>query len=161
MISDLLRRGFERNVSIIHAQADGLTHEQSLTQTQYNVNCFNWVVGHIITSRHVLVTSLGAGAPFDDARLAAYQRESEPITADGPGVVPFDDLLSMLDVIQETFDALFGSATDEWLAEETQVAPDRMSPRLSQAMFYLFHDTFHTGQTEMLRQMSGYDDKII
>lgn len=161
MISDLLRRGFERNVRIIHAQADGLTHEQSLIQSEYNVNCFNWVVGHIITSRHDLLRSLGVDAVIDEARLAAYQRESEPITGDGPGVVAFAELLASLDTTQEALDALFGLATDEWLAEETKVASDRMSSRLSQAMFYYFHDTFHTGQTEMLRQMSGYDDKII
>lgn len=28
-------------------------------------------------------------------------------------------------------------------------------------MFFYFHDTFHTGQTEILRQATGKNDKVI
>jgi uncharacterized damage-inducible protein DinB len=28
-------------------------------------------------------------------------------------------------------------------------------------LFFYFHDTYHSGQTEILRQAAGKDDKII
>lgn len=161
MIADLIRRGYERNVRIVQAQADGLIHEQSLTQTEYNINCFNWVVGHIVASRSGLLTSFGAEPIMSEEQVAVYERESNPITEDGPGVIPFETLLEMLDATQDAIDEMLGSATDAWMAEETQITPDRASPRVSQFMFIYFHDTYHTGQTDLLRQMSGVSDKVI
>ena len=161
MIADLIRRGYERNRRIVHAQADGLTHEQSLTQTEYNVNCLNWVVGHIVASRSGLLRRLGAEPAMTEEQAAPYERESDPITGDGPHVVRFEELLEMLDGTQDAFDEMLGAATEEWLAEETPVAPDRTSRRVSQLMFIYFHDTYHTGQTDLLRQMSGVSDKVI
>lgn len=158
---DLLRRAFERNRRVIHAQADGLTHEQSLTQSEFNVNCFNWVLGHIVDSRSRLLAQFGGDEVMSDDVGVRYRRESDPVTADGPDVVPFDELLRMLDRTQELLDDLLGEATEAWLAEETPVTEDRTSPRLNQIHFTYFHDTYHTGQTDLLRQMSGYSDKVI
>lgn len=161
MMNDLLRRAYLRNQRVIHAQADGLTHEQSLTQTEFNVNCFNWVLGHIVDSRSRLLVAFGRDQVMPDATGIRYRRESEPVTEDGPDVVPFDELLAMLDETQSALDEMLESATDEWLADEIEVTEDRTESRLSQLMFVYFHDTYHTGQTDLLRQMSGYDDKII
>jgi len=161
MMNDQLRRAFLRNQSVIHAQADGLTHEESLTQTEYNINCFNWVVGHIVDSRSRLLESFGAGPVMPEEQGERYRRESDPVTADGDDVVPFDRLLGMLDETQGLLDEMLGEASEEWLAEETPITEDRNPSRLSQFMFVYFHDTYHTGQTDLLRQMSGYSDKII
>jgi hypothetical protein len=161
MTGELLRRAFVRNQRVIHAQADGLTHEQSLTQTEYNVNCFNWVLGHIVDSRSRLLVQFGYDEVMSDAVGERYRRESDPITEEGPDVVPFDELLAMLDRTQELLDRMLGDATDEWLAEETPVTEDRAAPRVNQIHFTYFHDTYHVGQTDLLRQMSGFNDAVI
>jgi uncharacterized damage-inducible protein DinB len=161
MISDLLQRAFVRNHRVVHAQADGLTHEQSLTQTEYNVNCFNWVLGHIVDSRTRLLDSFGYERVMPDEQGIRYRRESDPIIADNPDVISFEELLAMFDRTQQLLDEMLGDATEAWLEEETPVTEDRSESRLKQIHFVYFHDTYHTGQTDLLRQMSGFSDKII
>ncbi len=114
MIGEVLSRGFRRNQRVIHAQAEGLSHEQSLTQTEYNVNCFNWVLGHIVSSRSDILEVFDADRVVTRDQFARYLRESEPITEDGPGVLPFVRLLELLDRSEEALEA----------------ALQRMAPRL-------------------------------
>lgn len=161
MNGELLQRAFLRNQRIVHAHAEGLTHEQSLTQTEFNVNCFNWVLGHIVDYRSDLLRRCGFDAAMSEEEGARYRVESEPIRGEGPGVLRVDVLLAMLDRSQALLDEMLANATDEWLAGETPVTEDRTSSRLSQISFAYFHDTYHTGQTELLRQMSGFSDAII
>lgn len=161
MMNQQLVRAFDRNRRIVHAQADGLTHEQSLTQSEYNVNCLNWVVGHIVSSRCDLLERFGVERAMSPEQADPYERASEPITEDGPGVIRLEELLQMLDRTQGALEETLSEVDDAWLAEETPITEDRTSSRLSQALFGLFHDTYHTGQTDLLRQMSGVTDKVI
>jgi uncharacterized damage-inducible protein DinB len=158
---DLVARGFKRNVSLVVAQADGLTHEDSLTQAPYNVNCFNWVVGHIVTSRNALFRNIDGEALWSsDDGLVRYRRESDPIEEDGEGVWKLPDLLTALQQTQDKIEERLGSATPEYLDEEIEVE-GRSASRNARILFAYFHDTYHTGQTDLLRQMSGKSDKII
>lgn len=162
MMSDLLRRGFRRNQRILHAQAEGLSHEQSLTQTEYNVNCFNWVLGHVVSGRsQLLVRLFGVEPIMSEEQAARYLRESDPITEDGPGVMAFADLLGLLDASEEALEAALADVDEEFMAEELSVEDGRMASRAAQVMFTYFHDTYHIGQTDLLRQMAGFSDKII
>ncbi|MCH7584552.1 MAG: DinB family protein [Acidobacteria bacterium] len=162
MMGDLLRRGFRRNQRILHAQAEGLSHEQSLTQTEYNVNCFNWVLGHVVSGRsQLLVRLFGVEPIMSEEQAARYLRESDPITEDGPGVMAFADLLGLLDASEEALEAALTDVDDEFMAEELSVEDGRMASRAAQVMFTYFHDTYHIGQTDLLRQMAGFSDKII
>ncbi len=43
-----LVKAYERNTRIIEMQADGLSHANSLIQTEYNINCLNWTIGHVV-----------------------------------------------------------------------------------------------------------------
>jgi uncharacterized damage-inducible protein DinB len=161
-IGPLLSTGFGRNVRIVHAQAEGVGHEESLTQTEYNVNCLNWVVGHIVSSRsQLLVQMFGADPVMSEEQTERYRRESDPVTEDGPDVIQFSELLAMLDNSQAAIEAELDKADDDFLYEETPVGEDRTASRARQLMFTLFHDTYHTGQTDLLRQLSGKSDKII
>jgi hypothetical protein len=36
-----------------------------------------------------------------------------------------------------------------------------VTTRGARLFFYYFHETYHVGQTELLRQLAGRDDKII
>lgn len=161
MITDLLSRGFRRNQRLIHAHADGITHQESLAQTEYNVNCFNWTLGHIISSRGGILELLGADRVMSSEDAERYLRESDPITEDGPGVLKFGDLLSLLDATEESLEAALNAMDDESMAEELSVEGDRTASCAAQVMFGYFHDTYHVGQTDILRQLSGRSDKIV
>jgi uncharacterized damage-inducible protein DinB len=158
---DLVTRGFKRNVSLVVAHAEGLTHEDSLMQSPYNVNCFNWVVGHIVTSRNALFRNIDGEALWStEDGLERYRRESDPIKEDGEGVWQLPDLLTALQETQDKIEQRLGVATQEYLDEEIEVE-GRSASRNARILFAYFHDTYHTGQTDLLRQMSGKSDKII
>jgi uncharacterized damage-inducible protein DinB len=158
---NLVIRGFKRNVSLVVAHAEGLTHEDSLMQSPYNVNCFNWVVGHIITSRNALFRNIGGEALWStEDGLERYRRESDPIKEDGEGVWQLPDLLTALQETQDKIEQRLGVATQEYLDEEIELE-GRSASRNARILFAYFHDTYHTGQTDLLRQMSGKSDKII
>ena len=160
MIEKLLSDGYRRNQRIIEAQIEGLTHETALTQSPFNVNCMNWVLGHIDDGRDDLLEILGRSRLMDEAAAARYRRESDPITQDGPDVLPLDVLLALLSRGQRELSAALGSLTPEQLEADLERG-GRTSAIAEWAQFFYFHDTYHTGQTELLRQMSGKSDKVI
>ncbi len=160
MLPDLLARGFRRNQRLIIAHAAGLTEEDALRQSGYNTNCFNWVVGHIVATRDDILGVLG-GEPVLGPRAERYRRESEPITGDGPGVLALADLLAALDRTEKRLEAALAAADDASMAAELPSGEGRTAPRGAQVMFGYFHDTYHTGQTDVVRQMSGKSDNVI
>ena len=155
-----LAKDYKRNANVIAWQADGLSHADSLLQTPYRINCLNWVLGHIANGRDGVLGMVGADQVAEPGELDRYQRESEPILEDGPGVVPLQRLLEIIAATQEGLEAALGSLTDEDLAVETTVG-ERTTTLGDRVHFAYFHDTYHTGQTELLRQVAGKDDHII
>ena len=155
-----LIKAYERNTRIIELHAEGLSHEDSLAQTPYNINCFNWTVGHIVWYRDVLLEYLGHDRIIPEVTLERYVRESEPIVEDGPGVLPFGELISFARKSQEKLADVLGAMTEsDFAAERTE--GDRTRAVGSVVHFNYFHDTYHSGQTEILRQVAGTDDSLI
>jgi hypothetical protein len=157
----LLADYFARNVNIVKMQAEGLSHQDSLLQLPFRVNCLNWVVGHLVTNRLSVLRLIAARPPFDPELVSRYERESEPICEDGPGVLPLAELIDLLEQVQAQIAALLADITEEELSRETAFIGSRERPISYWLFFFYFHDTYHVGQTEILRQAAGKDDKII
>jgi hypothetical protein len=104
---------------------------------------------------------LGSEEPIPDGNLDHYQRDSEPIIKEEIGVIPIEDLIKTLEETQATLSNILLEMTEEDLQ---QLKPYRNNPErpLAAWIFFLyFHDCYHVGQTELLRQAAGTDDKII
>ncbi|MEA2002081.1 MAG: hypothetical protein U9N84_09400 [Actinomycetota bacterium] len=155
-----LAKAFGRNAAVIGLQTAGLTHQEALLQTPYNINCLNWTLGHLLVYRGRVLTMAGGQPPFANGELDRYLRESEPVTEDGPGVWQLDKLVGAIAASQESIDTLVGNLTEKDVAVETEI-DGRMVGLAKRLFFDYFHDTYHTGQTEILRQVTGTDDKII
>ena len=155
-----LARAFERNRWLVRAQAKGLGHEDSLVQTEFNINCFNWVVGHLVASRGDLLVLLGGEPVVGPEAIERYRRESDPITEDGPDVLAFDRLLGALDETQHRLADRLSAISAAGFAKE--IEGDGSTETLGRrAHFWYFHDTYHSGQTELLRQVTGVGDRVI
>ncbi len=154
-----LSEAFARNVSIIKRQTEGLSQAESLRQPPFRGNCLNWVVGHVAGGRDAILRCLGAEPVMGQAG-ERYMRESEPITGEGPGVLPLADLLAYLERSQAALSAALANCTEADLARDTTLGQRTVSAA-EQVFFRYFHDCYHTGQTELLRQLAGKDDKII
>ncbi len=157
-----MANAFGRNVDIVKLQVAGLSQADSLIQLPFRSNCMNWVVGHLITNRLSVFRLLGIeDIPFDTDSLARYQRESEPITGEEEGVLPLEQLMAMLEQSQARLAERLETIIAEDLAHPVALFGSRSKPVAEWVFFFYFHDCYHTGQTEILRQAAGTNDKII
>lgn len=155
-----IRDGFALNLSLIRRQCEGLTHADSLLQPPFRGNCMNWVLGHILINRNRVLQILQAEPTLTEAQSARYESGSDPITEDSDALLPLNELLEKLELSQKHIAIGLDGADESDLAIEIESGGRMMSK--GQRIFGLyFHDTYHTGQTELLRQLAGKDDKIV
>lgn len=155
-----LVHAFARNLTIIRKQTQGLTHEDSLLQPGTRGNCLNWVLGHIALNRTRLLDLLGEKSALSESETARYKSGSEPITVDGEGVLRLETLLNALEHAQDRVAAALERITLERFIAGKQVE-GRDTTLGEQVLGFYFHETYHTGQTELLRQLADTDDKVI
>jgi uncharacterized damage-inducible protein DinB len=75
-------------------------------------------------------------------------------------VLPLERLLEALEGAQEGIAAGLRRATPAELAGQAQ--SHLGTTTVAQLLFFLYyHETYHTGQTELLRQLAGTNDHII
>lgn len=158
MNKEMIHGLYKTNHWVMTHQTDGLTHEDSLLQLPFRGNCLNWVVGHILVSRQSILQMLGLQGSWTEEEIARYQSDAEPFqSADAPGILPFERLLADYARTQEQIAAGFAEISDEALAqtnENGRTVADRL-------LFLAWHEGYHLGQTEYLRQLAGKDDKVI
>jgi uncharacterized damage-inducible protein DinB len=156
----VLANVFRRNMGVIKRQAEGLSHADSLLQPEARGNCLNFILGHILVYRGILTEMLGLERVVPKAETERYERESEPITADGEGVLQLARLLELLAQAGDTLSNAVEGLSAEDLNKEVVVGESNttVGQRLE---FYGWHETYHVGQTEYLRQLAGPDDKVI
>lgn len=152
--------GFSLNTRLIKLQTAGLSHADSMIQTPYNINCMNWVLGHIAVNRDNLMRLIGAEPLLSETETQRYKSESDPITEDGPDVLQLERLLEILVTGQTRIETALDVLSEADLSEEIQVG-ERMMLLGTRLHGFYFHDTYHTGQTDLLRQIAGANDKVI
>jgi uncharacterized protein YciI len=156
---EALGQSFNVNGQVIRMQADGLTHAESLLQLPFRGNCLNWVLGHILANRNRVIDLLGETPFWDEAEVSRYARGSEPIASEGQAL-PLERLLGNLDRSQELIEAGLAQVTPQDMA--TPIAGDERGRALGELLLGLhWHETYHVGQLEILRQLAGKDDQVI
>jgi hypothetical protein len=151
----LIARFFGLNHRVIHLQIDGLTHQDSLLQPPFRGNCLNWVLGHIVASRNTALTLLGQEPVWVEQDTAPYVTDSDPVTGI-ENAHPFEDIVAALDESQVRLQATLSRASPE-----TMAAAHGDSTVGEQLAGLYWHEAYHTGQTEYLRQLAGKDDKVV
>jgi len=149
-----------RNLGMVKDQTQGLTHADSLLQPPFRGNCLNWVLGHVAGTRNQMLQNLGQPPILSAAQAKRYGYGSEPVCADGEDIITLEKLLALLEQSQQTIDAALGCITPAELSKE--VKSFLGTTTLGQFLFFLYwHETYHVGQTELLRQLAGTNDKIM
>jgi uncharacterized damage-inducible protein DinB len=151
---------YQRTGWIIDKQAEGLSHEDSLLQLPFRGNCMNWVLGHILNSRESALRSLDDAGLLDEAYQARYSSGSEPVDEESQDILPLESLLAKLKESEARIVASLSGMDADSLARAVPVGED--SQRLGEHIAFLhWHETYHTGQLEILRQLAGTNDRII
>ena len=155
-----LAQFFERNLGIIEQQVKGLTHEQCLLQLPFRGNCMNWVLGHIADNRSGVCEALGQGAVMTPEEAKRYSYGSEPICGEGPGVLPLARLMEILRESQKRINVALPLLKErDWKRPMKDFRGEVTFG--NHLVFLYFHDTYHIGQTEALRQLAGTNDGVI
>jgi len=155
-----LAEGFGLNIRLIKLQTAGLSHADSLIQTPYKINCMNWVLGHIAVNRDNLMRLIEAEPLLSETETQRYKSESDPIIEDGADIMQLEKLLEVLTTGQTRIAAALDALSEADLSDEIQVG-ERMMPLGTRLHGFYFHDTYHTGQTDLLRQIAGANDKVV
>jgi uncharacterized damage-inducible protein DinB len=155
---DKLIQLYQRTQWIIAKQTEGLTHADSLLQLPFRGNCLNWVLGHILVYRDKVLELLGETPILSDSQTQLYRRGSEALT-DGEAAVPLEKLLEALKQSGERLVAALGNVT----AGRLEAIADEENQRSvgERIEFMQWHETYHVGQLEILRQLAGKNDAII
>jgi uncharacterized damage-inducible protein DinB len=147
MNAESLAKNFGLNHGVIKMNTDGLTHEESLKIPEPGGNSLNWVLGHIIAERNTILGLLGEDPVWSESEAAPYERGTGP-TLDAAR--PLDEILADLGRSQERLGKRLGELSDADLTREIDGAT--LGDRLS---FLQFHETYHVGQTGILRRLAG------
>ena len=157
--AETLIEKFQLTSHVIHRQTEGITNAESVLQPPVRGNCMNWILGHIVDERDYVLNLLGEKRVFTETERERYRRESTPITSIEDGL-PFDQLLAKFDLAQGRIESGLKAITEEVLA-----APGEAGTRKDQVgaliAYIHWHETYHTGQFELLRQLAGRNDKVI
>ena len=147
------------NHGVIHQQLKDITHAESLLQLPFQGNCMNWVVAHILTARQDWLEMLDLPGIMTEAEQKAYGYGSEPVTC-AEQAIDLDTLVKRLDASLVTIVSKLENITQAELDREVDIW--RGKQPLSQALsFFQWHETYHTGQLEQLRQLAGKNDHVV
>jgi len=151
-----------RNYNVIGAQVRGLTHEDSLLQLPFRGNCLNWVVGHITQSRNKMLMLVDEPTVWTAEQIARYDRESPPVTS-SDDAIHFEQILADLQTAHERLISRLERITHDELLAPAKPVIQRAPPWTTGEFlhFLLWHETYHIGNTEILRQLSGTNDQVI
>jgi hypothetical protein len=150
-----LTQDYETNSWIINKQAADLSHEQMMLQLPFRGNCFNWVLGHITANRDRALQALGADTILTEAERERYLRGSDPVTEEETAV-DSQKLLAAINQFQENILPALESAdlSAIYNEEHNQTVAERIAG-------LHWHETYHIGQLELLRQLAGTNDRIL
>jgi len=152
--------GFALNLNIIKRQTDGLSHEDSVLQPPFNSNCLNWVLGHILVGRDRVLKLLDQEPVLSDEQRQRYEDGSPPVTKLEDAALTLAEQLDKLETGQQRISQGLQGASGEKLAKELMIGEHKTT--VGERIFGLyFHDTYHTGQTDLLRQLAGTNDKVL
>ena len=145
---------------IVMQQTAGLTHADSLLQPQPGGNCLNWVMGHLAGNLIEILQVIGGECPPDLPDLTHYGYGSNPIREEEEGVLPLDELLDAYSKLTEVVLQRLSQMTEDNFEEEIDFWQGK-TRRGYVAFFYFFHNTYHIGQLEQLRNLAGKTEKVI
>ena len=151
-IAESLIQDYEFTAMLVHNLVDGLTQEETLIQLPFEVNCLNWVLGHIITNRSHALEVVGAEHAWQDDIRRLYQTGTENINAGGESI-QVDVLLKYLDESVESLKAALENVSEGYLSENfTNYRGEKM--REAHLSGFHWHETYHIGQLEIFRALA-------
>lgn len=157
-----LARMYELTYFVLTQNSEGISDDMSLWAPQPGGNCINWVLGHILAQRIPILKLAGEEPIWSVEDAAPYRRGSTPLApARAAEARSFDSLLRDLERSQQRLLAGLARIEPERLAAPGLPGlPGGESPVGTQLAFFHFHESYHAGQTGILRRLLGLKGAI-
>jgi uncharacterized damage-inducible protein DinB len=137
---------FERNLKKLEQNLEGLSGTDFLVRVGEDGMHLNWLLGHVLHARMQLLRELGGFAHPDEPLLGvAYARDTRASNAETfPTRILRDALRENQTVLETT------------LGETDLTQPGPVQGSLAdRAAFMAWHETYHVGQSGVLRRLTG------
>ena len=158
--TDLVKM-YELSYGAINRNLDGVSHAESLVAPQPSGNCLNWVLGHMILSRGLLLTLSGGTPVLAGSQAEPYKRGSACGAVDG--LLDLATLRGLLADSQQQLIPGLAAMSDEALARAVPEPHNRppLTGSIVEAFTRLhYHESYHNGQIGLLRKIAGKDGAI-
>lgn len=138
---------FKFNHRVLGYNLKDITQEESLLSNANGGNSLNWVLGHIIVSRDDIFEILGKPKLCSEDMISLYERASCGYSPEK--AIGLENLKSMIESTQKIIEE--GVADADLTGD-----PDK----LRSLTFLAFHESYHAGQTGILRRFAGKEGAI-
>ncbi len=146
--TDLVRL-YERSYMGLKLNLRDISDADSRVEPPGGGNSINWVLGHVVMTRRLVLRLAGAEQVSDPELVEIYSGE-EGVVFDRSRARPLERLVSDLDASQERLVQALAKLTPDALA-----APARTSTVADVLGFLAFHEGYHNGQLGLLRRVVG------
>jgi uncharacterized damage-inducible protein DinB len=141
---------------IVELNTRDISHEESLIAPPQGGSCLNQVLGHLTRTRNMALRGMGQKPPYSMEEFDPYD-DRTGVSFSRDKALPFDELRRRYQSLQEPLVKAIGGMSAEALAAPPQRkmtgAPDETVG--SQLATLVFHESYHVGQTGLLRRMAG------
>ncbi len=153
-------KAFYDNYYVITRQTHTITHNESMLEPPFRGNTMNWVVGHIILGRDEALHLLDAKPVMPHPlNIQTYETGSNPDNVTNKHL-PFNRLLEMLKDSQKRLEHALEKIPNASFA--SKIMTQQGERTLQEALNDLhWHETYHVGQLELLRQLAGRNDSVL
>lgn len=132
---------------VISKNIDGISNDEAMIFPDGNVNCVNWIMGHLIFMRNNLIQILGGKPVWDNADFKFYDRYAKPLESKDQ----FPDFETLKTYYKKSTTALNSAI------EKTESAN---SADLGDLAGLMLHEIYHGGQFGILRKLLGKDGAV-
>lgn len=146
-----LIRSYESNTWLIHRLMDDVTHRESMMRPPFPANNANWVLGHMLSSRHVALLTLGE-PPFMPDEVKAVYESGSPMLTDPARARDFRLLIEDVNASNDALAAALERASAAQLntVVDTPFGRQQVWERIAGLQW---HETFHLGQLDALKTL--------
>jgi uncharacterized damage-inducible protein DinB len=146
---------------VLEKNLEGVSPEESLTNPQSGGSCLNWVLGHLTRSRNQALELFGQKPMFPNEEFDAYDDNGGKRFSQETAI-PFEELKRRYKVLQEPLVNGLNGMSDEAMGKP---APFSFTGNPKETMetllaSFAFHESYHVGQTGILRRMVGREGAI-
>ncbi len=144
-----LGRLYEAGHRVARQNLRDISHEESLKPPPGGGNCINWVLGHLVATRQVVLRLAGGEAWWDEERSRTYSAGDDGRWSPDRAL-PLEVLIADYDRSQDLL-----ARTLPALSAEALAAPGLLGTVGDTLAFLQFHEGYHAGQLGILRRVLG------